>query len=252
MKDKVQVLVSCMHQNDAALLKRSNIKGWALVVNQCDFDRIDTRTFSTIINTTERGLSKSRNMALKNSIGDICLLCDDDEILYDNYETLIRDAYIKFPDADVIAFQIRDAGKKYPSKNKRLNYFSVLKIASWQITFRKNSIIKNGIWFDETLGSGVSKAGGEEVMFLYDCLKKNLKIFYCPICIGRMIDGESKWFHGFTEEYFFDRGIFTKKLMGIFSASIYGLYYLVFKYKLYKNDISISRAAWNLCKGIFA
>ena len=55
MKDEIQVLVSCMHQNDAAILKRSNIRGAALVVNQCDYDRVDTSTFSTIINTTERG-----------------------------------------------------------------------------------------------------------------------------------------------------------------------------------------------------
>lgn len=252
MKDEIQVLVSCMHQNDAAILKRSNIRGAALVVNQCDYDRVDTSTFSTIINTTERGLSKSRNMALKNSTGDICLICDDDEILYDSYEILIQQAYIQFPDADIIAFQIKDAGKSYSPRSKRLNYLTVLKIASWQITFRKNSIINSDIWFDETLGSGVSKAGGEEIMFLYDCLRKNLKIYYYPVCIGRMIVGNSQWFHGFTEEFFFDRGVFTRKLMGLFAASIYGLYYLVFKYKLYKKDISVFRATRNLYKGMFA
>ena len=67
-----------------------------------------------------------------------------------------------------------------------------------------------------------------------------------------MIVGNSQWFHGFTEEFFFDRGVFTRKLMGLFAASIYGLYYLVFKYKLYKKDISVFRATRNLYKGMFA
>lgn len=46
-----------------------------------------------------------------------------------------------------------------------------------------------------------------------------------------MIEGESQWFHGFNEDYFYDRGLFTRKLMGRFGATFYAVYYIVFKYQ---------------------
>lgn len=222
---QIEILISCMHQDTLSLIKRTNITGHVLVVNQCtenDYSEIGNQR---VIFSSERGLSRSRNMALKNAKGDICLICDDDEIMYNDYEMKILNAFEEQKDADIIAFQIDDAGKTYINKKKKLNYLTVLKVASWQIAFRRKSIINNNIWFDETLGSGVSKAGGEEVKFLYDCLKRGLNIYFVPISIGRMIEGESKWFNGWTKEYFFDRGIFTVKLMGKIGAFLYALYF---------------------------
>lgn len=248
---QIEILISCMHQDTLSLIKRTNITGHVLVVNQCtenDYSEIGNQR---VIFSSERGLSRSRNMALKNAKGDICLICDDDEIMYNDYEMKILNAFEEQKDADIIAFQIDDAGKTYINKKKKLNYLTVLKVASWQIAFRRKSIINNNIWFDETLGSGVSKAGGEEVKFLYDCLKRGLNIYFVPISIGRMIEGESKWFNGWTKEYFFDRGIFTVKLMGKIGAFLYALYFLIFKYNLYKKDISFHNALSFICKGIF-
>lgn len=248
---QIEILISCMHQDTLSLIKRTNITGHVLVVNQCtenDYSEIGNQR---VIFSSERGLSRSRNMALKNAKGDICLICDDDEMMYNDYEMKILNAFEEQKDADIIAFQIDDAGKTYINKKKKLNYLTVLKVASWQIAFRRKSIINNNIWFDETLGSGVSKAGGEEVKFLYDCLKRGLNIYFVPISIGRMIEGESKWFNGWTKEYFFDRGIFTVKLMGKIGAFLYALYFLIFKYNLYKKDISFHNALFFICKGIF-
>ena len=190
-------------------------------------------------------------MAIRNSKADICLICDDDEILDDDYSDIIVSAFKDNPHADIIAFKILNTGKSYPATPKRINYIRALQLASWQLTFRRKSIVDNNIWFDETLGSGVSKAGGEENKFLYDCLKKGLKIIYLPLSIGKMIDGESQWFHGYTEEYFFDRGVMTRRLMGPFFATLYALYYLIRKYHLYNKDISISLSMQKIFQGIF-
>lgn len=250
-----------MHQPDASIVQRSNIQMDVVVVNQCDRNSVDEFDFinkvgekyhAKFICSKERGLSKSRNMALKNASADICLICDDDEILDDNYPQKIIQAFNDNPAADVIAFQIADAGKKYPSKKKIIGYLGALKLASWQLAFRRKNIIDKGIKFDETLGSGVSKAGGEENMFVYDCLKHGLKVLFVPITIGRMIEGESQWFHGYTPEYFYDRGIMTRKLMGKPLSVIYALYYLLRKYNLYKNDISPFKSLKIILQGIFS
>lgn len=257
---KLEILLSCMHQNDASIIHRTCIQGNVLMVNQCDYDSKEQFELKNkdgvicsarIINTKERGLSKSRNMALKNAKGDICLICDDDEILYEDYEKKIIQAFVDNPEAAVIAFQIDDTGKTYFTKKKKLNYLTSLKIASWQIAFRRQCIITNKIQFDEAFGSGISKAGGEENIFLYDCLHNKLKLLFVPISIGRMVIGASQWFNGFTKEYFYDRGVFTCKLMGKFFALIYAVYFLILKYKLYKQDISVAMAVKSLFKGIF-
>ena len=253
----IEVLMSCMHQSDISIISRTNIKSDTLLVNQCNKNGSNqyildgSKSIVRVISSTDRGLSKSRNMALKNATGDLCLICDDDEILYDNYVCQIQKAFVEHPEADVIAFKIDNAGKVYPKNEKKLNYLTVLKVASWQIAFRRKSIIDNNIEFDETLGSGVSKAGGEENMFLYDCLKKGLTIYFVPLSIGRMIEGESQWFHGYSQEYFYDRGIFTKKLMGTFAATLYAAYYLIFKNSLYRKDISFFKALKFIIQGIY-
>ncbi len=254
----LEVLLSCMKQKDCQIIERSNLKTDAIVINQSDCNKIEKINFpenssfvTLFISTTERGLSKSRNMALRNATADICLICDDDEILDNDYREKIEQAYKENPSADVIAFQIQDAGKKYPNKKKKIGYLGALKLASWQLTFRRKSIIDNNIRFDETLGSGVSKAGGEENMFVYDCLKKGLKVIFVPVTIGRMIEGDSQWFHGYTPEYFYDRGIMTRKLMGSFWASLYAIYFLSFKYKSYHNDVGLMKATNRIFSGIF-
>lgn len=247
----VEVLISCMQQDVCALIKRTGVVGCGVVINQCDNDNKYNIGAVTVIDTPERGLSRSRNMALRNASGDICLICDDDEILDKDYSSKIQKNFDDNPAAQVIAFQISDAGKIYPKRKRKIGYIGALKLASWQLAFRRKDIIDKGIKFDETLGSGVSKAGGEENMFLYDCLKNGLRIVFVPVTIGRMIENESKWFHGFTPDYFHDRGIMTRKLMGRFSATLYAIYFLIRKYSLYRKDVDVIVAAKKMLASIY-
>ena len=260
---KVEVLISCMFQKNEDIIKNSNISTDSLVINQTNCNdykeyNLNNSFKSRMISTTERGLSKSRNMALRNAVGDICLICDDDEILDLDYENKIISAFNKNKDADLIIFKVSVGKtsyhqKKYKEKPFKVNYLSALKVTSWQIAFRRDSIINNNIFFDESVGSGVSKAGGEENIFLHDCLRKGLKIQYEPIHIGVAIQGESQWaLNIFTKEYFYDRGIFTQKLYGgkLF-ASIYAIYFSIRKYTLYRNKTSFIQALFQMFKGIF-
>lgn len=254
----IQVLISCMYQRDYSIIEKTNIQTDVVVINQCDKNEIVEFDFANkkneichalFISTTERGLSRSRNMAIVNSTADVCLICDDDEILDEHYPSSIAEAF-KQTHSDLIAFKIDNTGKKYSNKAKRIGYLGALKLASWQLAFKRESILRSNIKFDITLGSGVSKAGGEENMFVYDCLREDLRVTYLPLSIGKMIPGESKWFHGFTKEYFYDRGIMTRKLMGKAFAFLYAGYFLVRKHKLYGKDIPFREAGKSIIKGI--
>lgn len=65
-----------------------------------------------MIYSNERGLSRSRNLAIMNADCDISVISDDDEIFIDGFEKTIVEAYNKLPDADIIIFKIHNLNKK--------------------------------------------------------------------------------------------------------------------------------------------
>lgn len=257
----ISVLISCMHQNNAEIIKRSNVKTNAVVINQCNKDNITDTIFKDavqkehklrFVDTRERGLSKSRNMAIKNANEDICLIMDDDEVLENDYVTTIQNAYTQYPDADIIVFQLGNSNKKYAKESKQIGYLRALKVSSLEISFKRQSIINKDIKFDIEMGSGTGNGAGEENAFLYACLKKGLKIQYVPKKIASLnIGSQSQWFQGYTKQYFYKRGWATERYMGKTMATLYAIYFTAFKYKIYKKDCSLYNAIKNMLSGIY-
>mgnify|MGYP000210163772 CR=1 FL=1 len=264
---QIEVLISCMFQKDTSIIQRTNIQSNVLIINQCDENKIDKFTFKNkngnecqaqIIHTTERGLSKSRNMAIQNATGDICLICDDDECLDDNYVDKINEVFVSYPDIDIAAFKLNIPTNSYIKKRYwghrlKISYKTALKISSWQIVFKRNPIIKENVCFDEKIGSGVTKAGGEEKIFLHQSLKRGLNIYYFPICIGTVSHSVSQWAHFiFTKDYFIDWGYYTRRLHGGRPFAVFAAFYFcIRKYKEYHKKTSFSLALKSILYGIF-
>lgn len=235
---KIQVLISAMHQKDFSLMEKTNIQSDAVVINQCDRNSIDRFSFPNkfgneckiiYINTTERGLSKSRNMAIENASADICLICDDDEILEDGYYDILKKAFEEFSD-DVIAFKLNHPTRKFKNKTYKIGFFKAATIGSWQLAFRLKSVKDARIRFNEKMGSGTPNGSGEENKFVMDCRKNGLKVRYVPELIGTLKpDGESQWFHGYDEKYWVNRGWQSKMIFGRFWGFIYMWYYFINK-----------------------
>lgn len=250
---KVEVLMSIMSQNGVEIVKRTNIKSNVVVVNQCDCESRKNIIINghnvNYINTTDRGLSRSRNLAIQEATGDYCLLCDDDEILENDYVDKIESAFRASPDADIICFIVTRDGKRHPTKKRRISYLNSLRISSVQIVLKKASVIKNNVKFDENFGAGSPNGAGEENIFMFDCLKKNMKIYYVPIVIGELLASASTWFTGFDKEYFLKRGRIFRRLFGGFGY-IHAIYFAISKYGRYKNNVSLLQAIDLLYKGM--
>lgn len=264
---KVEVLIAAMHLEDTSIAEKTNVKTDALIINQCDENKTVCEDGAhgkvRCIYTTERGVSRSRNAALINAKGDYCLLCDDDEYLYEGYEEKIINAFETYTDADIICFKInvnppqdnvstalKRSKKKYKNHPCKMGFLRVLKVATWQIAIRRQAIIDSGIRFDEHYGSGSSLGSGEENIFLYDCLKKGIKIRYVPELLGEVSQADSKWFKGFDEEYFLNRGTIIRRLMGRLVGFAYCTYFAVSKYPRYRSGISFFKAYARLLKGL--
>lgn len=250
----MEVLLSCMYETDDTLVRVSKITGDAIVISQGDWEGY--REFGTksgmarMFFSRERGLTKSRNMAIRESNGNICLLCDDDEVFVDGYEERILEAYRKLPQADVIIFKMINRTPSFPDKVRPLRFPQTMKVSSWQISFRRERILEKGIWFDELLGAGTGNGGEEELKFLTDCEKAALRIYYVPTEIAQVSQTSSTWFNGFTERFFENRGATTRYILGLWVASFYAVYYIVRKRRLYRQSLAPSAALKATFRGI--
>ncbi len=252
----IEVLISAMHQKDFSLFEKMGIETDALMIDQCDeeFYKEEQRSFGKLrlFGTKERGLSRSRNRAVDEAIGNICLFADDDERLEKGYSEIIERAYLEHPNADIICFKISGVKKKYSHKEEKIGYLKSLRIGSCQITFKKKSVWDSGVRFDVNYGSGTEIGSGEENIFLFDCLKKKLKIYYVPLLIGTVKQTESRWFKGFNEQYFLNRGKIIRRLMGKILGVGYSMYFVLTKRRLYKEELSTLDATKTIFKGLFA
>ena len=250
----IEVLMSCMHQEDDRLARQSGLTGNVLVINQCDKEGYaEYPTAAGLVrmySTRQRGLTKSRNMAIDRASADVCLLCDDDERFLPDYEQKLRQAYEMLPQADVIIFKMANRPSSFRDRVQRLRFPMTMKVSSWQISFRRQPLMNAGVRFDPLLGAGTGNGGEEELKFLTDCEKAGLQIYYVPMEIASVAQEESTWFHGFTETFFENRGATTRYILGAGVASFYALYYIVRKRNLYGQSISPARALRATFRGI--
>ena len=212
----VEILVSTMKQSDFSLIEKLNIQTNAIIINQCDeynyfeFEKDD----NTIkwFNVAEKGLSRSRNVALSKATGDICLLVDDDEILLDGYASIIAKEFEKNSKVGLITFNLRSIGnvsRRYiNSERKKLRFYNIMRYGSARIAFRRSLVINKRIYFAPNFGAGASISCGEDSLFLHDCLQKRIIAYSSPEYIADIDDGDEKssWFNGYTEKYFTDLG----------------------------------------------
>ena len=241
------------------MIRRSNIQSDVLVINQCDADKTEKFAFlnkagesctARIIHTTERGLSRSRNMAIRNATGDLCLFCDDDIELEDQYVSSIVDAFQNYPDKSIIAFRIKYFKKECSLETKKINIFNAAKISSVQIVFDRNKI-SHEILFCEKMGSGTGNGGGEENKFLVDCIKAGHKVLYVPSLIATVNQTQSLWFNGFDKRYWLNRGWVAKMIYGYFLGYVYIWYTIIFRANQIDQENSwLNHISW-LHKGFF-
>jgi glycosyltransferase involved in cell wall biosynthesis len=244
----LQVLLSAMYLKDYRYIDTLNITTDCIVINQCDDEGkmsiLHNGRSIKFVSTKERGLSKSRNMAISLADADICILCDNDVEYLSDYEATILEEFEKHPEYDIIVFFIKrnkPSSKPYFKNKKRLGYLSTLKVLSPEIAFRRKSIVDNNIQFKTDFGAGAKYSMGEENIFLYDCLKRGLKILYVPKQIATLRDEESTWFKGYTEKYFIDRGAIFCEMSKRFSVILI-IQFALRKRRLFKKQISVRKA----------
>lgn len=210
---KIQVLVAAMNQVDHSLPEKMRIQCDAIIGNQCDRNAIEEIIWHDhrikYLHFAERGVGLNRNNALMRADADICLFADDDMVYCNDYIDIVKKAFKRHADADIIAFNIKE---KHPTrfvikKDERVWFHNYLRYGTARVAVRLKSVRECGISFNLCFGGGTDHCHGEDNIFLTECLKKGLKMYAVPYYIAELTESRpSTWNTGYDEKYLADQG----------------------------------------------
>jgi glycosyltransferase involved in cell wall biosynthesis len=250
----VEILISTMNRKSLDFLLPmfpfSHFSNFTiLIINQTTNETVLTSDYSNVrvVNSLERGLSKSRNLAFENAVGKILVIADDDVIYQEEFLSKIITTYNKFPHAAVINFcainSDRNLMKNYPLHSKKdLNTFDILNTSSIEITVNKSILEQEKIRFDETFGLGAIFEMGEEAIFLFDFKKKNKKLLFEPQIIVKHESLTSSDKKSIAERYYIEGALFSRIFKGnyifwIFIKLFFDLKQRKIKFRNIKNAL---------------
>lgn len=195
-KEDLEIVISTMNRTNLDFLVPMFPFGHfsyfsILIINQTQEDNLLISNFPSVrvVNSFDRGLSKSRNVGLKNAKGKIILIADDDVVYKENFDQKIIEAHNKFPNASIISFCIEKSNgelfNKYYLKAKyNLSFLQLFNVLSIEISINTQNIDKLELAFDENFGLGSHFEMGEEAIFLTDVKRRNYLLSFFPSIIA--------------------------------------------------------------------
>ena len=257
MTDDLEVLISALGKDAQALASGMNLECDAVLVDQgsrndrYEFNTSEGHTVRTI-ESVERGIGRSRNLALEEARGRIVLFSDDDIVYSEGYAESILKAFEAHPEADIIMFNINvsEERKTYRiDKEIRVHKWSVGRYPAFAAAARLGSIKRSGVRFSDLFGGGAKYSSGEDNLFFMDCLKAGLVIKAVPVTIGTEEPRRSTWFNGYNEKFFKDRGVLYSFLYGRL-ATVWAVRFVMAKKKSYVSSVKPADAFKWMREGI--
>ena len=257
----VELLISCVNKEPRELAEKMHLASHAVIVNQCDAEtaaKCETETFQvaggsvTALYRNERGVGRSRNLALEKSGQAICVFSDEDIVYVDDYAKRIEDEFAAHPEADILLFQVEVDPSRKTYQNDAfgpVSKWNCGRYPAYSMAFRRDKLLESGAKFSLLFGGGAPYSNGEDSLFIRDCLKAGLKAYKTPVCIGEEIPRPSTWFSGYHEKFFFDRGVLYHFLYGK-AAKIWGFRFVFTKKKVMCTEIPWRKALRLLYDGI--
>lgn len=253
---KVQVLASVMNQKLEEIVEQMNITSDAIIINQCEehgYKELEQNGRKIrFYSFPERGIGLSRNNALMRADGDIVLFADEDMEYYDGYEYAIIKEFEDVPAADMILFNVNVGEERktfYNTGRRRVKFYNAGRYGAVSFAIRTDRLKESRVTFSTLFGGGARYSAGEDSLFLNDFMDKGYTVWTSPIVIGEEKPGESTWFEGYHEKFFFDRGVLYYYLYGKF-AVLFSLRYLLVHRKKLLTNMSFVEAYTKMREGI--
>lgn len=199
-----------------------------------------------------QGVARNRNNTLKFIEPlSICVILDDDIVLYENSFSFILQSFDDNPGVDFISFKISDLQgndyKPYP-KNKQWHTLRTLTgIGTTEIAFKSDLVFNTDISFDERFGPGSDRYPiGEDFIFTMDLYKLKTKMLFLPIPIVKHPKGSTG--DNLDRSVIFGRGAMFARVFG-WKAFLINIFFSVKKYADYHKEMSIFSYLTHLNQG---
>lgn len=252
----VEILASVVEKDPHRLAEEMHIGTDAVIVDQCDHYGVESFTHKDrrirVFHMAERGVGLSRNTALMRAKGDICLFSDQDIVYEEGYEQKILQAFEQCPDADMIVFNIEIAEERrtyYNTAVKRVRWYNCGRYGAVSFAVKRAKLLESGVTFSLLFGGGAKYSAGEDSLFLKQFMDRGYKVYTSPAVIGREKEGDSTWFSGYHEKFFYDRGVLYHFLYGPL-AKLWGVRFLFAHRERMCREISLKKAYKIMKKGI--
>jgi len=192
--------------------------------------------------TTERGLSKSRNALLDISPTDYVWLIDDDVVITESALDNVYNLFKEKAGHDLFIGRVYctdkdEYFKKY--KKERHGYTGVLSVSSIEMIISKKFLAINSLAYNTELGLGAKYPCGEENELLIKCLNHGASIYFSDkvFIFHPSISSLNKGDYFSTKEQIIAKKIVAKELPFRFRIlySIKIILYLA----LYKKDLAL-------------
>lgn len=249
-------MASVMNQTAEQIVSRMQLASDAVIINQCDRlayeelqqDEYRIRFFSF----PDRGVGRSRNEAILRADGDICLFSDEDIVYEPGYVQAIAREFENRPDADMILFNVtvEEARRTYHiTERSRVRWYNCGRYGAVSFAVRRESLLASGVTFSLLFGGGARYSNGEDSLFLREFMKKGYRVYTAPVTIASETGGESTWFTGYGEKFFYDRGVLYHYLYGRL-ARLMALRFLLAHREKMCGELGLRQAYCLMKKGI--
>lgn len=173
--EMINTLSEQTYKNFELIIVDQNPKGFLSSIIEKYSQKIEIK----YVHTTEKGLSRARNIGLTYVTGDYIGFPDDDcKYQYNTLETVVK--IFKNPNIDAITGTItRDIDKKTGNHIRKVNIYDVWIRGISYTMFFKRKVINEIKFFDEILGvgSGTIYGSGEETDYLIRTIKKGFSLW---------------------------------------------------------------------------
>ena len=213
------MLISGMNLDTTHVAENMKLEADAIVINQTDSFGYEEYQYKEhrikIYCMNEKGVGLSRNNALLRADGDIVLFSDEDIVYKEGYAKAVLDAFEANPDIDMIFFNFdvaEDRQTYHIEKKGRIRSYNCGRYPTYSLAVRREVLHKKGITFSLLFGGGAKYSNGEDSLFIKQCIKSGMKALALPVTLGREVPRPSTWFNGYTDKFFYDRGVLYKAL----------------------------------------
>ncbi len=266
-ESRLQILVSAVNKDARNLPEIMNIESDAVIVDQIIGDTNGLDAFYTqdsdtemdhngscvqILVRHEKGVGLSRNTAFEHSDREIIQFADDDIVYDKGYVAKVLKEFDAHPEADMLLFNVKaQEGREtyWNTDFAKVSWKNYGRYPAYAIFSRRAKLEEAGVKYSLLFGGGAPYMNGEDSLFLHDCLAAGLSIYRTSVAVGHETKGESTWFKGYTDKFFFDRGVLYHFLYGKL-AILLGFRFLFNNRKTMCSEMGLFKCFKKLVAGV--